>query len=176
VADHDYLRALMRAAHNLKEAHAGTTFAVTGPSQGGHAALFAGQLAPTYAPDLKLVGVAASAPPTDLKELFRLKGEGRFGKVLSAYALDAWYDRAKTTMFMATDRPHALRQAINACRKGGTVSIPGVYGGWLDKFPLGAAFAKGADAQDGPDPHAQVHAHSARTHRTRRDRSVRRRL
>jgi threonine dehydrogenase-like Zn-dependent dehydrogenase len=57
--------------------------------------------------------------------------------------LDAWYDRAKTTMFMATDRSHALRQAINACRKGGTVSIPGVYGGWLDKFPLGAAFAKG---------------------------------
>ena len=46
-------------------------------------------------------------------------------------------------MYLATDRPHALRQAITACRKGGTVSIPGVYGGWLDKFPLGAAFAKG---------------------------------
>src|SRR5574339_86363 len=41
--------------------------------------------------------------------------------------LDAWYDRAKTAAFMATDRPHALRQAISACRKGGTVSIPGVY-------------------------------------------------
>src|SRR5205809_5023516 len=53
--------------------------------------------------------------------------------------LDAWYDRAKTSMFLATDRPHALRQAISACRKGGIVSIPGVYGGWLDKFPLGAA-------------------------------------
>jgi threonine dehydrogenase-like Zn-dependent dehydrogenase len=50
---------------------------------------------------------------------------------------DAWYDRAKFSMYMATDRPHALRQAISACRKGGTVSIPGVYGGWLDKFPLG---------------------------------------
>ena len=57
--------------------------------------------------------------------------------------LDAWYDRAKTSMYMATDRPHALRQAISCCRKGGTVSIPGVYGGFLDKFPLGAAFAKG---------------------------------
>jgi threonine dehydrogenase-like Zn-dependent dehydrogenase len=57
--------------------------------------------------------------------------------------LDAWYDRAKVSMYLATDRPHALRQAIGACRKGGTVSIPGVYGGWLDKFPLGAAFAKG---------------------------------
>jgi threonine dehydrogenase-like Zn-dependent dehydrogenase len=36
-----------------------------------------------------------------------------------------------------------LRQAINACRKGGTVSIPGVYGGFIDKFPMGAAFGKG---------------------------------
>jgi threonine dehydrogenase-like Zn-dependent dehydrogenase len=36
-----------------------------------------------------------------------------------------------------------LRQAIHACRKGGTVSIPGVYGGFLDKIPFGAAFAKG---------------------------------
>jgi threonine dehydrogenase-like Zn-dependent dehydrogenase len=57
--------------------------------------------------------------------------------------VDAWYDRAKTSMFLATDRPHALRQAINACRKGGTVSIPGVYGGFIDKVPLGAAFNKG---------------------------------
>jgi threonine dehydrogenase-like Zn-dependent dehydrogenase len=68
--------------------------------------------------------------------------------------LDAWYDRAKTSMYLATDRPHALRQAINACRKGGTVSSPGVYGGWLDKFPLGAAFAKGLTLKMG-----QTHMH-----------------
>jgi threonine dehydrogenase-like Zn-dependent dehydrogenase len=68
--------------------------------------------------------------------------------------LDAWYDRAKTSMFLATDRPHALRQAIGACRKGGTISIPGVYGGWLDKFPLGAAFAKGLTLKMG-----QTHMH-----------------
>jgi threonine dehydrogenase-like Zn-dependent dehydrogenase len=68
--------------------------------------------------------------------------------------LDAWYDRAKTSMYLATDRPHALRQAISACRKGGTVSIPGVYGGWLDKFPLGAAFAKGLTLKMG-----QTHVH-----------------
>jgi threonine dehydrogenase-like Zn-dependent dehydrogenase len=36
-----------------------------------------------------------------------------------------------------------LREAIKSCRKGGVVSIPGVYGGWLDKIPFGAAFAKG---------------------------------
>jgi threonine dehydrogenase-like Zn-dependent dehydrogenase len=57
--------------------------------------------------------------------------------------LDAYYDRVKTAAYLATDRPNALRQAIYACRKGGTVSIPGVYGGFLDKFPLGAAFSKG---------------------------------
>jgi threonine dehydrogenase-like Zn-dependent dehydrogenase len=68
--------------------------------------------------------------------------------------LDAWYDRAKTSLYLATDRIHALRQAIHACRKGGTVSIPGVYGGWLDKFPLGAAFAKGLTLKMG-----QTHVH-----------------
>jgi threonine dehydrogenase-like Zn-dependent dehydrogenase len=68
--------------------------------------------------------------------------------------LDAWYDRVKTSMYMATDRPHALRQAIAVCRKGGTVSIPGVYGGFLDKFPLGAAFAKGLTLKMG-----QTHMH-----------------
>lgn len=59
------------------------------------------------------------------------------------HGLGDLYDRARAALWMATDRPNALRQAINACRKGGTVSIPGVYGGLLDKFPLGAAFAKG---------------------------------
>ena len=53
------------------------------------------------------------------------------------------YDRVKATLFMATDRPAVLRQAIMSCRKAGTVSIPGVYGGLLDKIPFGAAFAKG---------------------------------
>jgi len=57
--------------------------------------------------------------------------------------LDAYYDKVKAATFMATDRPDALRQAIHACRKGGTVSVPGVYGGLLDKIPFGAAFAKG---------------------------------
>lgn len=49
----------------------------------------------------------------------------------------------KAAINLATDRPDALRQAIQACRKCGTVSIPGVYGGFLDKLPFGAAFAKG---------------------------------
>ncbi len=56
---------------------------------------------------------------------------------------DAILDRVKAAVYLATDRPHALRQAIYCCRKGGTVSVPGVYGGFLDKFPMGAAFGKG---------------------------------
>jgi threonine dehydrogenase-like Zn-dependent dehydrogenase len=64
---------------------------------------------------------------------------------LEAYgrSADALYDRARTTLMLATDRPTALRQAVQSCRKGGIVSIPGVYGGFVDKLPLGAAFSKG---------------------------------
>jgi threonine dehydrogenase-like Zn-dependent dehydrogenase len=57
--------------------------------------------------------------------------------------LDAYIDKVKAAAFLATDRPSALRQAIQVCRKGGIVSIPGVYGGFLDKIPFGAAFQKG---------------------------------
>ncbi len=48
------------------------------------------------------------------------------------------YDRAKQAIRQETERPHALRQAITSCRNGGTVSIMGVYGGMVDKFPIGS--------------------------------------
>ncbi|MCU1291269.1 MAG: Alcohol dehydrogenase GroES domain protein, partial [Bryobacterales bacterium] len=48
------------------------------------------------------------------------------------------YDRAKQAMMLETDRPIALREAIMACRNGGTVSVIGVYGGFIDKFPAGS--------------------------------------
>jgi threonine dehydrogenase-like Zn-dependent dehydrogenase len=57
--------------------------------------------------------------------------------------LQGIYDSEKTTLLLETDRPSVLRQAIQAVRKGGTLSIPGVYGGLLDKVPFGAAFGKG---------------------------------
>jgi threonine dehydrogenase-like Zn-dependent dehydrogenase len=57
--------------------------------------------------------------------------------------IDALYDRVKFAMWLETDRPHALREAIQACRKGGTVSVIGVYGGLIDKIPFSAAFNKG---------------------------------
>lgn len=57
--------------------------------------------------------------------------------------LQGIYDTVKTALLLETDRPIVLRQAIQAVRKGGTLSIPGVYGGLLDKVPFGAAFGKG---------------------------------
>lgn len=57
--------------------------------------------------------------------------------------IDYAYDAVKQKTHLGTDRPTALRVAIQACGKGGTISIAGVYGGLLDKMPLGAAFAKG---------------------------------
>ncbi|WP_372095065.1 zinc-dependent alcohol dehydrogenase [Tistrella mobilis] len=56
---------------------------------------------------------------------------------------DAVIDRVKVAAFMGTDRPHVLRQAIQCCRNFGTVSIVGVYGGLLDKIPMGSAINRG---------------------------------
>jgi threonine dehydrogenase-like Zn-dependent dehydrogenase len=71
-----------------------------------------------------------------------------------AGSLGARYDDLKTRAHLATDRLAVLRQAIHACGKGGIVSIPGVYGGFLDKVPIGAAFAKGLTLRLG-----QTHVH-----------------
>jgi threonine dehydrogenase-like Zn-dependent dehydrogenase len=66
----------------------------------------------------------------------------------------AMYDNVKQMMRIEMDRPIVLREAIQACRKGGTVSIPGVYAGLVDKLPMGAAFAKGLTLKMG-----QTHVH-----------------
>ena len=59
------------------------------------------------------------------------------------------YDRAKQALMLESDRPHVFRQAVIACRKGGTVSVPGVYGGFDDKIPLGALMNKGLTLKTG---------------------------
>lgn len=64
------------------------------------------------------------------------------------------YDTVKQKLRLETDRPHALREAIQACGKGGTISIPGVYALLLDKMPIGTAFAKGLTFRMG-----QTHVH-----------------
>jgi threonine dehydrogenase-like Zn-dependent dehydrogenase len=64
-------------------------------------------------------------------------------------SFDAVLDKAKAAVLLGTDRPHVLRAAIMACRPGGIVSVPGVYGGFLDKIPFGAAMNKGLTIRTG---------------------------
>ncbi|WP_173933459.1 zinc-dependent alcohol dehydrogenase [Chelativorans sp. Marseille-P2723] len=65
------------------------------------------------------------------------------------FAPDNIYDYAKQTLMLQSDRAHALRQALYAVRKGGRVSVPGAYGGFVDKFPVGAFMQKGLTIRTG---------------------------
>jgi threonine dehydrogenase-like Zn-dependent dehydrogenase len=67
----------------------------------------------------------------------------------AAGSIDAIYDKVKTAVMMGTDRAHALREAILCCRKGGTLSVPGVYIGFPDKIPFGALMNKGLTVKTG---------------------------
>ncbi len=75
---------------------------------------------------------------------------------MEAHGTDAiaLYDKVKQAVRLETDRPMVLRQAIVACRKGGTVSVPGVYGGFIDKFPMGSVVNKALTLKSG-----QTHVH-----------------
>jgi threonine dehydrogenase-like Zn-dependent dehydrogenase len=64
------------------------------------------------------------------------------------------YDRIKQAMMLESDRPHALREAITACRNGGTLSIAGVYGGFVDKIPMGSLMNRSLTVKTG-----QTHVH-----------------
>jgi len=68
--------------------------------------------------------------------------------------IEGVYDFAKQTVKIESDRPYVLREVIQACRKGGTVSLAGVYGGFVDTIPMGAAFNKGLTLKMG-----QCHVH-----------------
>jgi threonine dehydrogenase-like Zn-dependent dehydrogenase len=67
--------------------------------------------------------------------------------------LQGAYDRTKQALRLESERPYVMREAIMACRKGGTISMAGVYGAFVDKFPLGALMNKGLQLRTG-----QVHA------------------
>lgn len=70
------------------------------------------------------------------------------------HGLEGYYDRAKQAVRIETDRPYVIREAVQACRKGGTVTLAGAYGGFVDTIPLGAAFNKGLTFKMG-----QAHVH-----------------
>jgi threonine dehydrogenase-like Zn-dependent dehydrogenase len=71
------------------------------------------------------------------------------GMEAHSHGLVGFYDRFKQATMLETDRPHALREAIFACRPGGTLSVPGVYGGFVDKIPFGALMNKGLTVKTG---------------------------
>jgi threonine dehydrogenase-like Zn-dependent dehydrogenase len=64
-------------------------------------------------------------------------------------SLDSLYDRAKQAVMLETDRPHVLREMIYVCRPAGILSVPGVYGGLVDKLPFGALMNKGLTVRTG---------------------------
>jgi len=70
------------------------------------------------------------------------------------HGLEYLYDRSKQAVGLETDRPIALREAITACRNGGTISVIGVYGGLVDKFPLGTIMNRSLTIRSG-----QCHVH-----------------
>ena len=65
------------------------------------------------------------------------------------FTADSVMDKVKAAVKLVTDQTHGLRQVIVACRKGGRISIPGVYGGVTDKFPIGALMEKGLSVKSG---------------------------
>ena len=67
----------------------------------------------------------------------------------AARSLDSMLDRAKQAAMLATDRPHVLREMMYVCRPAGILSVPGVYGGFLDKVPFGAVMNKGLTIRTG---------------------------
>jgi len=64
-------------------------------------------------------------------------------------SLDSVYDRVKQAVMLETDRPHVLREMMYVCRPAGTLSIPGVYSGLVDKIPMGAVMNKGLTIRSG---------------------------
>jgi len=80
----------IRAAQHLVDGEADAPVAIYGHSQGGHATLFAAELAPTYAPELRVMGIAAMAPPTDLGALMRADNAETPGIVLTSLAIVSW--------------------------------------------------------------------------------------
>jgi threonine dehydrogenase-like Zn-dependent dehydrogenase len=94
-----------------------------------------------------------------LQEMTKGRGPDRCIDCVGAEAhaggsVDAVVDKVKASLYLATDRPHVLREAIWCCRKGGTISMPGVYIGFLDKIPMGAFMNKGLTLKTG-----QTHTH-----------------
>jgi uncharacterized membrane protein HdeD (DUF308 family)/acetyl esterase/lipase len=131
----------VRAARLLPEAEASDRVVVWGYSQGGHAALFTGQLAPTYAPELDILGVAAGAPAPDLVDLFKVNVETPVGKVLISMAIDSWaqvYDTADLDDVLTPEAQLVVDRVADICLYGSKQILSGIPGALM----LGFSFLK----------------------------------
>jgi dipeptidyl aminopeptidase/acylaminoacyl peptidase len=134
----------VRAADALREAGAGRRFFVWGHSQGGHAALFTGEMAGRYAPELRLMGIAAAAPATDLAQLFEADLSTVAGKILTAMALTSWsevYETPSSSLILAKYAP-AVRKISAFCIE----SALGDLAEMEAQKPLGQKFLAGDPA------------------------------
>jgi pimeloyl-ACP methyl ester carboxylesterase len=138
----------VRALAGIPDIGAGRRFVVWGHSQGGQAALFTGQLAPRYAPDLRLLGVAAAAPATELGQLFEDDLTSAAGKILTAMTLYAWHELYGFSL------PDAVRaEAVPDVERIGKTCIDFLRGDLEDleaERPLGHKFLKLDPAKDPP--------------------------
>jgi acetyl esterase/lipase len=128
----------VRAARNVKETAAGGRFAVWGHSQGGHAAVFTGQLAKGLAPELTLVGVAAAAPATDLARLLEMDIGTKLGNVLAAEALWSWsklYGMPLSNVLVPDAIP-VVEKVAGDCIRSGSEGVAAFY----DALPLRDGF------------------------------------
>ncbi|MGH7753700.1 MAG: lipase family protein, partial [Gemmatimonadales bacterium] len=108
----------VRAARNFEEADASSRFVSWGQSQGGHTSLFVGETAATYAPELTLVGIAATVPPTDLVTLFDRNLGSTFGNVLASFAFEMWpklYEEAEIGQVVARSAQPVVRNISTYC-------------------------------------------------------------
>jgi len=113
---------IVRAAQNLPETGASPNYFVFGHSQGGQAALFSGQIASTYAPEIHLLGVAAAAPAGLLVPLFQADKDTLAGAVLGSYAVTSWsevfgYEESTVVKASLSKRVHAVSEK---CVVGGS--------------------------------------------------------
>jgi pimeloyl-ACP methyl ester carboxylesterase len=113
---------IVRAAQNLPETGASPNYFVFGHSQGGQAALFSGQIASAYAPELHLLGVAAAAPAGLLVPLFQADKDTLAGAVLGSYAVTSWsdlfgYEESTVVKESLSKRVHAVSEK---CVVGGS--------------------------------------------------------
>jgi acetyl esterase/lipase len=132
----------VRAAQQLVGNEDDAKVAICGHSQGGHATLFAAQLAPDYAPELDIVGVAAMAPPTDLAQL-TLDDEGEApGVILTSMAIQSWSEVYRDTPATAVVKPWylpAVANIANRCIETNTQSLAVLPSVWIlrDRFLKG---------------------------------------